>query len=72
MSKYCPVAHEGGRVKLVVVKYCPACRGGARSHKKAEAARENGKLGGRPRKTLDAVAPSARGGRGKISLEVSR
>lgn len=47
-DEFCPEAHEGGPVKLV--KYCPACRGGARSKKKAAAVRENGKRGGRPRK----------------------
>jgi hypothetical protein len=34
---------------IALVCYCPACRGGARSKLKAEAARENGKLGGRPK-----------------------
>lgn len=33
--------------KTKLVFFCPACRGGARSAKKAEASRENGKLGGR-------------------------
>jgi hypothetical protein len=32
-----------------MVCYCPACRGEARSELKAQAARENGKLGGRPK-----------------------
>jgi hypothetical protein len=69
-KQFCPKAHEGGPVKLVTITYCPACRGGARSEKKAEASRENGKRGGRPKK-LDVVAPALNGGRGKISLEVS-
>lgn len=36
------------RIKLV--SFCPACRGGAVSKKKAASSRKNGKLGGRPRK----------------------
>jgi hypothetical protein len=35
--------------KIPMVCYCPACRGSARSELKAMAARENGKLGGRPK-----------------------
>jgi len=35
------------RVKLVC--FCPACRGAAKSKRKAEAARLNGALGGRPK-----------------------
>lgn len=31
-----------------LVMFCPSCVGGIRSVKKAEAARRNGKLGGRP------------------------
>lgn len=34
---------------IPLVCYCPACRGGMRSEQKALAARENGKLGGRPK-----------------------
>lgn len=33
-----------------LVCFCPACRGAARSKRKAEASRRNGVLGGRPRK----------------------
>ena len=36
--------------KVPLVCFCPACRGAAKSKAKAEAARRNGKLGGRPRK----------------------
>jgi hypothetical protein len=36
---------------IPLVCYCPACRGGVRSQLKAEAARKNGKLGGRPKGT---------------------
>ena len=32
-----------------LVCYCPACRGSAKSKRKAAASRKNGKLGGRPR-----------------------
>jgi hypothetical protein len=32
-----------------LIRYCPACRGSAKSKRKAEASRENGKLGGRPK-----------------------
>jgi hypothetical protein len=41
---YCKIHRD---VQLVC--YCPACRGEATSKRKAQAARENGKLGGRPR-----------------------
>jgi hypothetical protein len=34
------------RVKLVC--FCPACRGAARSKRKAQASRQNGLKGGRP------------------------
>ncbi len=33
-----------------LVCYCPACRGSAKSKRKAASSRENGKKGGRPRK----------------------
>ena len=33
-----------------LVCFCPACRGTVQSKRKAESSRENGKLGGRPRK----------------------
>jgi len=33
-----------------LVCYCPACRGSAKSKRKAVSSRENGKKGGRPRK----------------------
>jgi hypothetical protein len=35
--------------KIPLICYCPACRGGKQSELKAKAARENGKLGGRPK-----------------------
>ena len=35
--------------KVDLVSFCPACRGGVRSKRKAQTSRENGKLGGRPR-----------------------
>jgi hypothetical protein len=35
---------------IPMVCYCPACRGSVRSERKARSSRENGKLGGRPRK----------------------
>ena len=35
---------------IPLVCYCPACRGSARSERKAESSRENGRLGGRPPK----------------------
>jgi hypothetical protein len=35
---------------IPLVCYCPACRGSAKSKRKAAASRNNGKLGGRPRK----------------------
>jgi len=35
---------------IPLVCYCPACRGAVTSKRKAEASRQNGKLGGRPRK----------------------
>jgi hypothetical protein len=34
---------------IPLVYYCPACRGEAKSKRKAAASRENGKLGGRPK-----------------------
>ena len=34
---------------IPLVCYCPACRGELTSQAKAEAARANGKLGGRPK-----------------------
>jgi hypothetical protein len=34
---------------IPLVCYCPACRGSTRSEAKAQSARENGKLGGRPK-----------------------
>lgn len=36
--------------RIDLVSFCPACRGSVRSKKKAASSRENGKLGGRPRK----------------------
>jgi hypothetical protein len=36
--------------KISLVIFCPACRGSRSSERKASASRENGKLGGRPRK----------------------
>ena len=36
------------------VVFCPACRGSLLSARKAEASRENGKKGGRPRVLTDA------------------
>ena len=36
--------------KIDLVCFCPACRGSVRSKRKAASSRENGKLGGRPRK----------------------
>jgi hypothetical protein len=38
------------KCRLVRVEFCPACRGGVRSKAKQEASRENGQLGGRPKK----------------------
>jgi len=35
--------------KVELICYCPACRGSVTSKSKARAARENGKLGGRPK-----------------------
>jgi hypothetical protein len=35
---------------IPLVCFCPACRGEARSAKKAQSSRDNGKLGGRPAK----------------------
>ena len=35
---------------IPLICYCPACRGAAKSERKAESSRENGKLGGRPPK----------------------
>ena len=35
--------------KTKLVQFCPACRGGKTSRRKARSSRENGKLGGRPR-----------------------
>jgi hypothetical protein len=34
---------------IELICYCPACRGSATSKSKAQASRENGKLGGRPK-----------------------
>lgn len=34
---------------IPLVCYCPACRGSTRSEQKTQAARENGRLGGRPK-----------------------
>jgi hypothetical protein len=34
--------------KIDLVCFCPACRGAARSKRKAESSRANGFLGGRP------------------------
>jgi hypothetical protein len=34
---------------IPLVCYCPACRGKAKSKRKAASSRENGKLGGRPK-----------------------
>ena len=39
----CPIH----RIELIC--YCPACRGAVTSKQKAKAARDNGKLGGRPK-----------------------
>lgn len=36
--------------KIPLVCYCPACRGEKKSKRKAAASRENGKMGGRPKK----------------------
>jgi hypothetical protein len=36
--------------RVDLVSFCPACRGAVRSKRKALTSRENGKLGGRPRK----------------------
>jgi hypothetical protein len=35
---------------IPLVCFCPACRGSVTSERKAKAVRENGKLGGRPKK----------------------
>jgi len=35
--------------KTRLVKFCPSCRGSINSKRKIQAARENGRLGGRPR-----------------------
>ena len=43
----CPVHNR----PFVVVTFCPACRGGATSDKKATASRANGQKGGRPAKS---------------------
>jgi len=43
MSMKCPIHN------IQLVCYCPACRGEAKSKRKAKASRENGKLGGRPK-----------------------
>jgi len=40
----CPIH----KVKLIC--FCPVCRGSARSKRKAKASRQNGTLGGRPKK----------------------
>jgi hypothetical protein len=37
--------------RIPLVCYCPACRGEAKSRRKAAASRENGKLGGRPKRS---------------------
>jgi len=34
---------------ILLVCYCPACRGEVKSKRKAASSRENGKLGGRPK-----------------------
>jgi hypothetical protein len=36
--------------KVQLICFCPACRGAARSARKARSSRRNGKLGGRPQK----------------------
>jgi hypothetical protein len=36
--------------RILLVCYCPACRGSVRSERKAQSSRKNGKLGGRPPK----------------------
>jgi hypothetical protein len=35
---------------VALICYCPTCRASVRSERKAEASRQNGKLGGRPQK----------------------
>jgi hypothetical protein len=43
MNLRCPVHN----VKLIC--FCPACRGGIKTERKARSSRQNGKLGGRPK-----------------------
>lgn len=35
--------------KVELICFCPACRGSARTKRKAQSSRRNGKLGGRPK-----------------------
>ncbi len=48
MIMKCPIHN------VPLVCYCPACRGSAKSKRKAATSRENGKLGGRPREKVPA------------------
>lgn len=57
---------------IELICYCPACRGSVRSRRKAEASRENGRLGGRPPRPwnkLSEAGKRARMRRAKKSLK---
>jgi hypothetical protein len=43
-----------------LVCYCPVCRGSVRSKHKAEASRQNGKLGGRPKMPWSQLSQSGK------------
>jgi len=46
--------------EVELVQYCPACLGSKKSKRKAATSKENGKLGGRPKKVKVAIMEPAK------------